>query len=140
MHSYRFIILLLLQIVYVTDCSLDVSSHSCIHVTRKIAKNGYAATEGACLQCDPASNSCPFGCQLLIDRVFLQCSGQCIPEGYYFDPAARLSGCFEENTEAMVIAAQRCGCNSTSNTIAINSMLTMAVIVISTIAMTMILM
>jgi hypothetical protein len=38
------------------------------------------------MACDPAIPDCAPGCQGLIDKIYYDCDGICLPDGYYYDP------------------------------------------------------
>ena len=84
--------------------------HRCVHSTTKLAKQ--TAGGNPCFNCDPATNECNPGCQILIDGLYHVCSGMCLPDGYFFDPESNLEGCFNNVKSEFKIGVERCGCNS----------------------------
>eukprot|EP01041_Mallomonas_annulata_P004431 gene4431-8832_t len=99
--------------------------HHCVHATNKIKKRGDGSTSSSCMRCDPALPSCAVGCQTLIDVLYRVCDNICIPDGYYFDSASLLQGCWSDNENEIKIQVERCGCNS-SNQINGHSIVTFA--------------
>jgi len=84
--------------------------HRCVHASAKLYKSTQAGNP--CMQCDPSSNQCNPGCQLLIDAQYHLCDKMCLPDGYFFDAAWTLPGCFADNKAQIKVAVERCGCNS----------------------------
>ncbi|CAN0404976.1 unnamed protein product, partial [Hapterophycus canaliculatus] len=56
------------------------------------AKTTSLGNDGACMQCDPANNVCPPGCQALVDDLYAGCDGVATPDGLYFDPDNSIEG------------------------------------------------
>lgn len=84
--------------------------HRCVHASTKLYKSTKAGNP--CMQCDPSSSQCNPGCQLLIDAQYHLCDKMCLPDGYFFDAAWTLPGCFKNNKAQIKVAVERCGCNS----------------------------
>lgn len=97
--------------------------------SRKLAKNGDGSTEGSCMQCDPTQDVCPVGCQALVNHLFQDCAGVCLPDGYFFDPKWQYDGCWKDHFEQVMIGVNRCGCNSAFSMLQSGSRLTFVVIV-----------
>lgn len=98
--------------------------HRCVHSATKLKKSGLAGTN--CYNCDPSSNECNPGCQIIIDGLYHVCDNICLPDGYYFDPDSKLEGCFPAIKAQFKIAVERCGCDAgfrLSNTSTISTIL-----------------
>ena len=102
--------------------------HRCVHSATKLAKQTTAGNP--CMYCDPASDQCNSGCQLLIDGLYHVCAGICLPDGYYYDPQSLMPGCFKDNTDMIKMAVERCGCNSGFSSLAGASRLATALTVL----------
>lgn len=66
------------------------------------------------MRCDPTQPICPQNCQNLINNLYTNCENVCLPDGYFFDPLNEYFGCFEENSQNILIGVQRCGCNNSN--------------------------
>ena len=55
--------------------------------SRKLSKHGNGSVPESCMMCDPTYATCPIGCQALVDKLYRNCNGVCMPDGYYFDPS-----------------------------------------------------
>jgi hypothetical protein len=69
------------------------------------------------MMCDPTLNVCPVGCQGLVNELFKDCEGVCLPDGYFFDPLWYYKGCFKEHKVAVTVGVNRCGCDSAFSTL-----------------------
>ncbi|CAM9867164.1 unnamed protein product [Ascophyllum nodosum] len=90
-----------------------VSSKACVGTTELIAtKTEGLGNSGACMQCDPANNVCPPGCQALIDNLYVDCDGVTLPDGLFYDPSDLIDGEWSDHVKAAIkIATERCGCD-----------------------------
>eukprot|EP01038_Epipyxis_sp_PR26KG_P013013 gene13013-17445_t len=86
--------------------------NTCVKASSYLSTFGAGQTEGSCMNCDPATNKCAFGCQSAIDKLYWKCDSVCLPYGYYFDPDNSLGDCWAEQKPSIKIMAERCGCNS----------------------------
>ncbi len=90
--------------------------------------------EPYCWGCDPTIGTCVLNCQQLINTLYSDCDGVCLPDGYYFDPSLfflftnfvyftpfhsllfhlefQLSGCWDDVSVQILVSVERCGCNS----------------------------
>jgi len=57
-----------------------------IKAAATIVKYGKGDTVDSCMNCDPALPTCAPGCQGLIGKLYINCDGVCLPDGYYYDP------------------------------------------------------
>lgn len=89
--------------------------HHCVHITRKMAKNGDGSTPTSCMSCDPTIPTCSTGCQRMIDQMYRVCDDVCLPYNYYYDANYRIDGCWHEVQRKIKIAVERCGCNNASS-------------------------
>ena len=102
--------------VLINGAEIKPDSHQCIHYTNKIRKaNGWGNTVGACMNCITARPKCYGDCQTQLDLVKTACEGVCLPDGYFFDSASTLNGCWDDIKRQISIEMERCGCNSANN-------------------------
>ena len=86
----------------------EADANSCVSVTRKMQNS-----DTTCLMCDPTYEFCGGKCQQLIDNVYTGCDGVCLPDGFYYDEARTLSGCWDKKLKAeLKIQVGRCGCSA----------------------------
>lgn len=108
--------LLMLMTSVIINAEIKADPHQCIHYTNKIRKaNGWGNTVGACMNCITARPKCYADCQAQLDLVKTACEGVCLPDGYFFDAASTLNGCWDDIKRQISIEMERCGCNSASN-------------------------
>ncbi len=81
MLLYRFFFLLIIAVL------TQAGIHQCVHASRKLSKYGNGTTPESCMMCDPTYATCPVGCQKLVDALYANCQGVCLPDGYFFDPS-----------------------------------------------------
>lgn len=106
------LILLVLELELVNG-EIKPDPHQCIHYTNKIRKNnGWGNTVGACMNCITARPLCYADCQDQLELVKTACNGVCLPDGYFFDSASTLNGCWKNIKRQITIEMERCGCNS----------------------------
>lgn len=82
-----------------------------------------------CMGCDDAPTGtkllCPSGCQGIINRLYANCDGITVPDGFYFDEARtipdrwdydknkRIRGKWRSSVEeAITLEVRKCGCNA----------------------------
>ena len=81
-----------------------------LQAIRKIVES--ERNELQCLGCDPAIEYCAYGCQELVDTLYLNCDEMCLPDGYYYDSAFNIEGCWNEAKPQVKIGVERCGCDA----------------------------
>jgi len=64
------------------------------------------------MMCDPTTPVCAVGCQGLVDELFKDCNGVCLPDGYFYDPLWTYKGCWKDHREEVLVGVNRCGCDS----------------------------
>ena len=93
----------------------SLGTQKCINTARKlkeIKKYDYTKSK-TCMACDPTRDWCPHGCQDIVDKLYVQCDGVAMPDGWYFDPDEQLTGEWNEETRGEVKKlVERCGCNA----------------------------
>lgn len=105
--------------------------HQCVHVVTKLAKYGDGSTVGSCMGCDPAVPYCDLLCKPIVQKLFYQCKGICLPDGYFFDPSNTLNGCWNDNVEEIKVQVGRCGCSASSKIYTMSILSFLLVIVIT---------
>jgi len=58
----------------------------CIAISNYLATFGDGSTSTSCMGCDPALPECTSPCQSVVDDLYTDCDGICLPDGYYYDP------------------------------------------------------
>jgi len=107
------VLLILVLVLVLVNGEIKADDHQCIHYTNKIRKNnGWGNTIGACMNCITARPECYADCQEQLDLVKKACDGVCLPDGYFFDAASTLNGCWKDIKRQITIEMERCGCNS----------------------------
>mmetsp|Transcript_3244 Transcript_3244/g.4724 ORF Transcript_3244/g.4724 Transcript_3244/m.4724 type:complete len:149 (-) Transcript_3244:137-583(-) len=93
------------------EAGCDASSNSeCISILEDISVR--TGTQ-QCMSCQPAKATCASGCQTQIDQMYIYCDGVELPDGFYFDPAEEINGCWEDVVDFEIKnAVERCGCDA----------------------------
>lgn len=106
----------LITIILINGATIKSSPHQCIHYSNKVRKNnGFGDTVGACMNCNTARPQCYGDCQAQLDILKVACNDVCLPDGYFFDAASTLNGCWEDIERQIGIEMEKCGCNSASS-------------------------
>ena len=91
-HTYIYIIYLLIFLILIIIIIINIQYTNI--ASRKLAKNGNGTSPDSCMLCDPAIPTCPFGCQKHVTKLYRNCKGVCLPDGFYFDPSKYIYNCY----------------------------------------------
>lgn len=98
--------------VLAKDCLTAIAA---INDFNLLPQNTAVGANRQCIGCEPVQTVCPSDpdCQTAIDRMYLNCEGVTLPDGYYYDPKWTITGTWGPDVKnSLRIEIERCGCNS----------------------------